>query len=144
VTQLRRFWFSVGPTGTLLTVFTLLAPHSIAQGPPPPVLSAIHTFTGSPADGANPQAGLVRSEGIFYGTTVSGGTATACFFGCGTVFSLTVPSTAGGAWTEQIICSFTSGSDGSNPSSGLVVGKDGVLYGETAEVKTLVSNHLKT
>jgi hypothetical protein len=65
-------------------------------------------------------------------------------FRCGTVFSLTVPSTAGGAWTEQIICSFTSGSDGSNPSSGLVVGKDGVLYGETAEVKTLVSNHLKT
>jgi uncharacterized repeat protein (TIGR03803 family) len=47
----------------------------------------LHSFGGS--DGSNPQAGLMQaSNGIFYGTTLEGGSSTACSGGCGTVYSL--------------------------------------------------------
>jgi hypothetical protein len=38
---------------------------------------------------------------------------------------------ANGEWTETIIHSFQSGSDGATPESALTVGKDGALYGTT-------------
>jgi len=44
----------------------------------------LHSFTGKPGDGANPQAGLVNVNGTLYGTTEFGGTN-----GDGTVFSIT-------------------------------------------------------
>src|SRR5262245_60806612 len=50
----------------------------------------IHDFTGADPDGAEPGgAALVEgADGVFYGTTRSGGE-----FGAGTLFRLTVPST---------------------------------------------------
>ena len=42
-------------------------------------------------DGSYPYAGLIQAtNGKFYGATFAGGTSTACSYGCGTVFSLSV------------------------------------------------------
>ena len=78
----------------------------------------LHKFTG--ADGANPQAGLVRdAAGNLYGTTVFGGH---CNF-CGVVFKL---DTTG---KETVLHRFTFGADGANPQAGLVRDAAGNLYG---------------
>ena len=86
-------------------------------------LTTLHSFSGSPGDGAVPFAGLVQgSDGNFYGTTASGG----AFFQ-GTVFRMT-PS---GAIT--VLHSFNSFfSEGAVPFAGLVQGSDGNFYGTTA------------
>lgn len=64
---------------------------------------------------------------MYYGTTAYGGVN-----GDGTVFQLQPPSIAGGQWHESIIHSFENTTDGFGPSAGVIVGKDGVLYGVTA------------
>jgi uncharacterized repeat protein (TIGR03803 family) len=86
-------------------------------------LTTLHSFSGSPGDGAVPVAGLVQgSDGNFYGTTTSGGT-----FFQGTVFRMT-PS---GAIT--VLHSFNSFfGEGAVPFAGLVQGSDGNFYGTTA------------
>ena len=98
----------------------------------PPTLTTIHNFTGNGAngsgcancDGAVPSGGIVIGNGgVLYGTTEYGGSA-----GYGTVFSLTPPQTAGGAWTESILHNF-SFADGTNPYGSLTIGTGGVLYG---------------
>ena len=61
---------------------------------------------------------------MLYGTTYGGGTS-----GLGTVFELLPPSSSGGAWTEKALYSFTGGTDGANPQSGIILGKLNVLYG---------------
>ncbi|HLY18324.1 MAG TPA: choice-of-anchor tandem repeat GloVer-containing protein [Bryobacteraceae bacterium] len=51
-------------------------------------LTTLHSFTGG-ADGANPEAAVVRdSSGNLYGTASIGGVSE-CFNGCGTVFEIT-------------------------------------------------------
>jgi uncharacterized repeat protein (TIGR03803 family) len=53
-------------------------------------LTTIYEF-GDDGGPVGPAAGLVQAtNGIFYGTTTFGGTSTACYNGCGTVFSLSV------------------------------------------------------
>jgi uncharacterized repeat protein (TIGR03803 family) len=86
-------------------------------------LTTLHSFSGSPGDGAVPVAGLVQgSDGNFYGTTTSGGTVLQ-----GTVFRMT-PS---GAIT--VLHSFNSFfGEGAVPFAGLVQGSDGNFYGTTA------------
>jgi len=89
-------------------------------------VEVLHLFLGSPGDGGNPYATVViGSGGVLYGTTYHGGTD-----GGGTIFSLTPPASAGGAWTETILHNFTGG-DGKAPSAALVIGKNGALYGTT-------------
>jgi uncharacterized repeat protein (TIGR03803 family) len=91
--------------------------------------TVLHSFAGSPADGADPEAGLTNVSGTLYGTTWSGG-ATCTFIsgGCGTVFKIT---TAG---TETVLHRFfansTSSPDGANPKAGLL-NVNGTLYGTT-------------
>jgi uncharacterized repeat protein (TIGR03803 family) len=72
--------------------------------------------------------GLIRgSDGIFYGTTVAGGT-----YNRGTVFKITA------AGTESVLYSFSghggqSGSmDGASPQASLIQGSDGSFYGTTS------------
>lgn len=85
--------------------------------------TVLHVFQGiAGGDGATPTS-LIRHGGDLYGTTTSGGIN--CFDGCGTVFKLAPDG------TETILYAFKGGSDGLNPSTGLVVDKAGNLYGAT-------------
>ena len=85
--------------------------------------TTLHSFSGSPSEGANPVAGLLQgSDSNFYGTTASGG---AHFQG--TVFRIT-PS---GALT--VLHSFSGHpGEGAVPFAALVQGSDGNFYGTTA------------
>ncbi len=89
--------------------------------------TVLYGFTGK-ADGANPQAGVIRdSAGNLYGATYSGGDLSTCDgFGCGVVFKLDT----GGAQT--VLHRFTGTPDGANPIAGLIAGSEGNLYGTTA------------
>jgi hypothetical protein len=110
------------------TVFKL-APSAIAGGAwTETVLYSFCSRTGC-SDGANPFAGLIfDASGALYGTTAQGGGGTP--FG-GTVFKLTPPALLGGAWTESVLHSFTSGSDGDLPWAALIFDASGALYGTT-------------
>jgi uncharacterized repeat protein (TIGR03803 family) len=89
--------------------------------------SVLYGFTDG-NDGASPYAGLLAGpDGVYYGTAYLGGADMA-----GTVFQLTPPASPGGAWTETTLYSFTGGSDGGYPYSGLTMGQNGVLYGTTS------------
>jgi uncharacterized repeat protein (TIGR03803 family) len=82
--------------------------------------SLLYSF-GSPDDGAFPYGGLVMdSNGVLYGTTVSGGA------GLGTVFSLAQSS---GTWVETILHIFSGTDDAANPYAGLALSSSGTLYG---------------
>jgi uncharacterized repeat protein (TIGR03803 family) len=81
--------------------------------------TVLHRFSGT--DGRFPSGGLVRdAAGNLYGTTSSGGA-----FGWGSVFKL---DTTG---KETVLYSFTGGTDGSEPSAGLIRDAAGNLYGTT-------------
>jgi uncharacterized repeat protein (TIGR03803 family) len=85
--------------------------------------TVLHSFSGSPSDGASPQSDLIRdSSGNLYGTTNQGGAASA-----GTVFEIT----ASGA--ESLLYSFKGAPvDGANPlGGGLLQDTSGNLYGVT-------------
>ena len=61
--------------------------------------------------------------GNLYGTTSQGG------LGWGAIFQMTPPSSPGGQWTENVIYNFTDTNDGAFPQSGLLIDKQGDLYG---------------
>jgi len=120
-----------GGPSNLGTVFALKPP---AASDDDWTEKVIYSFSGD--DGAVPSTTLVRGpRGVLYGATGEGGGAAACSGGCGTVFSLTPPSTAAGSWTEAVLYRFTGGSDGSSPT-GLAIGSGGVLYGTTNNIAT--------
>jgi uncharacterized repeat protein (TIGR03803 family) len=110
-----------GGSSNLGTVFQLIPPTTSGQW----TEAVLYSFSG--ADGANPQAALIRdSAGDLYGTTYKGGGSSD-----GTVFELTPPS-SGGTWTELILHSFA-GSDGANPQAALVFDSTGALDGTTGK-----------
>jgi uncharacterized repeat protein (TIGR03803 family) len=97
--------------------------------------TTVYSFQGVP-DGAVAWGTLTAdAEGNFYGVTDQGGSGNCTDsggtpIGCGTVYELSpVPVTGG--YTETVLYSFTGGTDGSNPLSGLLLGSGGVLYGTT-------------
>jgi uncharacterized repeat protein (TIGR03803 family) len=85
--------------------------------------AVLHSFTG--VDGSEPTGVMVGSKGVLFGTTGVGGPGNG-----GTIYSLTPPTSQGGAWTSAIIHSFT-GADGSGPWAPPVIGAGGILYGTT-------------
>ncbi len=91
----------------------------------------LYNFTEG-SDGSEPRGGLISdSAGNFYGTTTDGGNLTDCFGGCGTVYELSPPVTAGNPWTKTTLHVFNNPSDGAYPSSVLWRDKTGSLYGTT-------------
>jgi kumamolisin len=90
-------------------------------------MTILHNFgdSGVPNDGMHPGAALIQaSDGNFYGTTYSGGSAN-----LGTIFQMTPQ----GAVT--IFHSFSDGSvanDGMNPDAGIIQAANGNFYGTTA------------
>jgi uncharacterized repeat protein (TIGR03803 family) len=83
--------------------------------------SVLYSFAGG-VDGVAPTSGLIfDGSGNVYGTTSGGGT-----YGQGTIYRLT-PSESG--WTENILYSFSGGTDGANPLAGLTFDGFGGLYG---------------
>ena len=105
------------------TVFQL-SPPTVSGNPW--TETVLYSFQGAPlADGSGPFSGLVfDSAGALYGTTYTGGA-----HNFGTVFKLSPPATAGGAWTERVLYSFTGGTDGGLPFAGVIFGENGALYG---------------
>ena len=83
----------------------------------------LHSFgcAGSGSDGTFPYANLLNVNGRLYGTTAYGGA-----YNNGTVFSISTSGTQ----TYTVLHSFASGSDGSEPFTGLV-NVQGTLYGTT-------------
>lgn len=91
----------------------------------------LYSFTGTP-DAANPNTGLVIGKGgVLYGTSHYGGDGGCQTYGCGAVFSLTPPPSAGMPWTEKVLHAFGGGDDGGLPLAGVTIGRNGVLYGTT-------------
>jgi uncharacterized repeat protein (TIGR03803 family) len=99
--------------------------------------AATYAFGGWPSDGCESLAPLTEGPGgVLYGTTSAGGSGNCegvlANRGCGTVFELTPPAAPGAAWTETVIYNFTAANgDGAFPVTGVVLGKNGVLYGTT-------------
>ena len=84
--------------------------------------SVLYSFTGG-ADGAFPLSNVVRDNaGNLYGTTTQGGSS-----GAGVVFKVD-PS-----GTETVLHNFTGGTDGADPTGGLLLDKAGNLYGVTSQ-----------
>jgi len=83
--------------------------------------TVLYSFGGYSGDGNNPYAGLVMDKkGNLYGTTAWGGAYTN-----GSVFKVTP------AGEESVLYSFGDFPDGGEPLAGLIMDKDGNLYGTT-------------
>ncbi len=87
--------------------------------------SVLYSFSQSGDGGDIPYAGVILdSAGNLYGTTSLGGTD-----GGGIVFQLTQ---SGSGWTETVLHSFGGLNDGDGPIGGLIMDRQGNLYGTTA------------
>jgi len=84
----------------------------------------LYRFKGG-ADGALPLGGLIAVGTELYGTTSAGGSGSACYGGCGTVFELGTDGSA-----EKVLYAFSGGKDGALPAAGLV-SLGGSFYGTT-------------
>jgi len=110
-----------GPYGSGL-VYRMTPP---ATGSTQWTKTTLYAFRGG-ADGAFPQSGLIfDSNGALYGVTREGGA------GAGTIFMLSPPLVAGGAWTKTTLYSFNGSTDGATPLWGLTMDTSGALYGTT-------------
>jgi uncharacterized repeat protein (TIGR03803 family) len=84
----------------------------------------LHSFGPSP-DGQSPYGAVVAdTKGNLYGTTGSGGK------GFGVVYRM---QPNGSSYTESVLYSFEGGNDGANPHAGLIIDKEGALYGTTVD-----------
>ena len=112
----QQFWRAAALLAAVLYGSTILTQ---AQ------LTTIWSFTNTNGDGESPypQAPLTfDASGNVYGTLTAGGSGNA-----GIVYELEPPS-GGGGWSEKVLYSFTGGTDGGQPMTGVVFGSDGGLY----------------
>jgi hypothetical protein len=96
--------------------------------------TVLHTFQPGPSGwgyygGSFPSASLTFDAlGNLYGTSLFGGTSSACSGeGCGVIFKLS--SNSGGGWTETTLRSFDDDTNGGDLLSGITVGPTGALFG---------------
>jgi hypothetical protein len=93
--------------------------------------TVLYTFS-SASDGISPEGPLTMDpNGALYGTAFDGGAGFGCENqgGCGTVFKLTPPAVQGQAWTFKVLYTFSGGAGGQKPGDGVVLDKDGNVYG---------------
>ncbi len=112
--------FNGGPANAG-TVFKLTPPTSPGAAWTEQVLYSFQAAAGGLP--IVPNSVVLAKDGAIYGTAQNDG-------GNGTIFKLTPPASAGGAWTETVLYRFTGGIDGAAPSA-LAWGRDGVLFGTT-------------
>jgi uncharacterized repeat protein (TIGR03803 family) len=99
--------------------------------------TVLYSFLGNlKNDGQWPNGGVViDGSGNLFGVTAYGGTGGCKLVGipvgCGVVYEISPPTQKGGQWTETILHSFQSGSDGYLPNGNLVFDGAGNLYGAT-------------
>ena len=122
----------LGIKGGCGTVFELSPPQTKGGKWPYAILYSFATAK----QGYVPWGDLVfDSAGNLYGATYFGGgkgtTCDAFYKYCGAIYELSPPQTKGGKWTEQILHSFAGGADGANPNGGLVLDREGSIYGTT-------------
>ena len=121
------FRLSVSARRALITLIasTLISAASAASAE-----KIVHAFSNI-GDGIGPTAPLTAAGGgVFFGTTLSGGTGkrSVCKYGCGTIFEL---RRTGNGWTKTTIYSFRGDSDGWYPNGGMILDNVGNLYGTT-------------
>jgi uncharacterized repeat protein (TIGR03803 family) len=106
------------------TVFELSPPALEGQ---PGQETVLYAFQQYQYDADYSSAGVIFDEaGDLYGTSQNGGRGYQ-----GTVFKI-LPPVGGGAWTDAILYNFSSNDGGPTyPSTALVFGKGGTLYGTT-------------
>lgn len=104
--------------GLLLAAALHIAPHAAGQTQPA-AFTTVYNFAGG-ADGGNPAGLVIGSGGVLYGITVSGGK-----YHAGTVFSLTPPETAAGAWTQAVLAN---AGHSAWSATNLAIGSNGVVY----------------
>jgi len=116
-----------GGTANLGCVFELTPPASTGGAWTSTILYSFQSVQ----DGGGAGWLVASNSGVFYGVTPQGGSP-GCTdgSGCGTVFELTPPPTAGQPWTKTVLYTFLGGGDGFEPNV-LAVGPNGVLYGIT-------------
>src|SRR5580698_1744009 len=124
-------WFAL----TLLLSLILVGSTASAQPTPTAQEQVLYSFQGN-TDGAQPVGSVVFDvAGNLYGTTTEGG-APSChsIAQCGTVYQLSPPAVEGQPWTETVLYVFKGNAqeDGASPAGGLVIDKNGNLYGTTA------------
>lgn len=121
-----------GQVGDGGTVFQLTPPASSGAGWTETVL---YVFPGDNGYTRGPFGSLLAGpSGVLFGMTPSGGGGSCSvlgWLGCGTVFELTPPASMGGAWTHTTLHSFSGGTDGAVPYSGVIFGLGNALFGTT-------------
>jgi hypothetical protein len=85
-------------------------------------------FDFNVTNGAQPVGNLLFFKGSLYGVTFQGGQ-----FGQGVAFQLTPPAQPGGTWSETVLHSFSGGTDGGEPQSGLLPDGKGGFYGTASQ-----------
>lgn len=89
--------------------------------------TVLYRFPAYRGDAVASSAGLISDDtGNLYATSQNGGPTYK-----GDVFKLIRPATSGGAWTDAILHTFSSALHGTYPSTNLVFGAGGLLYGTT-------------
>jgi len=125
---------TIGPGGTLYGTTFGGEGQSIYDVVPPASEGDTWTWNGllllSGNNGSNPIAPLLMASNYTLFAAAGGGPD-----GAGVVFQLSPDGPPPGeAWTQAILYSFPgTGSNGSQPSSALVLSREGLLYGATSE-----------
>ncbi len=93
-----------------------------------PSQAAETVIYSQPSTATYPEADLVVSNGVLYGTAREGGPNNG-----GAVFSLTPPAKGQTGWTESTLYNFQGGTDGAQPIAGLTPDGQGGFFGVTSE-----------
>ncbi|MGA8384062.1 MAG: choice-of-anchor tandem repeat GloVer-containing protein, partial [Candidatus Cybelea sp.] len=89
--------------------------------------TVLYRFPAFRGDAVAPSAGFISDSGDnLYATSQNGGLKFK-----GDVFKLIPPAKSSGAWTDAILHTFSSARDGTYPSTNLIFGAAGLLYGTT-------------